>query len=329
MISWIDDNAIIGQENNIKDLKQALMNEFKCKDCGPMDKSMGCTINKLISGGIKIKLRQKELLQSYRDEFDIIRQKFNTPLATGTILKKPVKGDVILMPAKQSQYCSSVGNGMHMMQYSQPDMYNTFAIWQDTCQLQCKGTLTFDTMLRMMKYVNDTIDRGLVLSLMWKWNGRKDHEFIISGQIDSDYAKDMQVQKSVSGYGYYLKFEGAPVMFKSWTQNLVALSVCDAEQTAGVLCAQDMLYVWDILKSMGLKVMLPMLLEMDNKGTVFLANNWSIGGHTRHIDVQQCFLWELKESKVMDICWIKGTENNADVFTKNLEVWCTPVCIKN
>jgi hypothetical protein len=35
---------------------------------------------------------------------------------------------------------------------------------------------------------------------------------------------------------------------------------------------------------------LPMLLEMDNKGTVDLANNWSIGGHTRHIDVQQCFL---------------------------------------
>ncbi len=101
--------------------------------------------------------------------------------------------------------------------------------------------------------------------------------------------------------------EGAPVMFKNSTQKSVALSVCEAEQTAGVLCAQDMLYIQNVLKSIELKVRLPMLLKMDNKGKVDLANNWSIGGCTRHIDVRQCFLQELKESKVMDIEWIKGS----------------------
>jgi hypothetical protein len=49
-------------------------------------------------------------------------------------------------------------------------------------------------------------------------------------------------------------------------QKSVALSVCEAEQTAGVLCAQDMLYVRDIIELMGLKVKLPMIPEMDNKG---------------------------------------------------------------
>jgi hypothetical protein len=95
-------------------------------------------------------------------------------------------------------------------------------------------------------------------------------------------------------------------MFKSSTQKSVPLSVCKAEQTTGVLCAQDMLYVRYILESMGLKVKFPMILEMDNKGAVDLANNWSIGGPARHVDVRQCFLQELKESKVMDIYWIKG-----------------------
>ena len=79
-------------------------------------------------------------------------------------------------------------------------------------------------------------------------------------------------------------------MFKSSTQKSVALSVCEAKQTAGVLCAQDMLYVRHILKSIGLKVKLPMILEMDNMGAVDLANNWSVGGRTRHVDVRQCFL---------------------------------------
>jgi hypothetical protein len=46
-----------------------------------------------------------------------------------------------------------------------------------------------------------------------------------------------------------------------------------------------MLYVWHILELMGLKVKLLMILEMDNKGAVDLANNWSIGVCTRHVDV--------------------------------------------
>ena len=75
--------------------------------------------------------------------------------------------------------------------------------------------------------------RGLVLNPTRKWNGNKEHEFIISGHSDSDYAKDTQMRKSISGYRVLL--EGAPVMFKSSTQKSVELSVCEAEQTAGVL----------------------------------------------------------------------------------------------
>jgi len=209
-------------------------------------------------------------LQSYRDEFDILKlKKFNTPAAPGTVLRKPDEGDKLLTPAKQTQYHSGVGKGMHMMQYSRPDTYNAV---RDLARHMMKVTQGhYDAMLRMMKYVDDTSDRGLVLNPTRKWDGNKEHEFIISGRSDSDFAKDTQTQKSISGYRVLL--EGAPVMFKSSTQNLIALSVCEAEQTAGVLCAQDMLYVQHILESLGLKVKLPMILEMDNIGAVDLANN--------------------------------------------------------
>jgi hypothetical protein len=108
-------------------------------------------------------------------------------------------------------------------------------------------------------------------------------------------------------------------MLKSSTQKSVVLSVCKGEQSSEVLCPQDMLYCKNVLKSIGLKVKLPMLLKMDNKGAVNLANVWSIGGHTRHVDFWQCFLRELKESKIMDIQLIKGSENDANVFTTNLD----------
>ncbi len=101
-----------------------------------------------------------------------------------------------------------------------------------------------------MKHVYDMSERGLVLNPMQKWDGSKEHKFIISGRSDSNYAKDSQMQKSISGYRVLL--EGAYVMFKGLVQKSVALSVCEAEQTAGVLCAQDMIYIWNVLESMGL-----------------------------------------------------------------------------
>jgi hypothetical protein len=61
-----------------------------------------------------------------------------------------------------------------------------------------------------------------------------------------------------------------------------------------------------------------MVLEIDNQAAVHLANNWSVGGRTRHIDVRQCFLRELKEAGVLMVKWIPGSLNEADIFTKNL-----------
>ncbi len=245
-------------------------------------------------------------------------------MTPGTVLKKPINGDVLLMSEKQTLYCSGVGKAMHMMQYSWPDTYN--AVHDLARHMTSATQVHMDAKLRLMKYVYDTRDRGLVLNPMQKWDGSKDHEFIISRRSDSDYAKNTKTRKSISGYRVLL--EGAPVMFKSSTQKLVPLLVCKAEQSSGVLCAQDMLYCKNVLESMRLKVKLPMLLEMDNKGAVDLANNWSVGGQTRHVDVQQCFLRELKESKIMDIHWVKGLENNTDVFTKNLDGPAFKKCIE-
>jgi hypothetical protein len=89
-----------------------------------------------------------------------------------------------------------------------------------------------------------------------------------------------------------------------------------------------LLYVPNVLKSTRLKVKLRMTPKIDNKGTVDLANNWSIGGPTMHVLVRQCFLRKLKESKVIDISWIKGLENDADVITKNLDGPAFEKCIR-
>jgi len=69
---------------------------------------------------------------------------------------------------------------------------------------------------------------------------------------------------------------------------------------------------------MGLSVELLMILEMDNKGAVDMANNWSVGGRTKHIDVKYLWLRELKEQSIIRVVWTSAELNDADLFTKNL-----------
>eukprot|EP00957_Ditylum_brightwellii_P099875 7610697-Ditylum_brightwellii.AAC.1 len=61
-----------------------------------------------------------------------------------------------------------------------------------------------------------------------------------------------------------------------------------------------------------------MILEIDNSGAVDLANNWSAGGRTSHMETRMFFLHDLKEARIIEVHWLKGDENPVDLFTKNL-----------
>jgi hypothetical protein len=175
----------------------------------------------------------------------------------------------------------------------------------------------YKAMLGIMKYSVGRVNQGLVLKPHRKWDGSQNHKFIISGRSDSDYAKEPKDRHSISGHMVYL--EGAPTTFKSSIERTVSLSTTEEETSAGVTCMQDILYMKNILESLGLKVKLPIVLEMDNQGRVYSVNNWSVGGRTRHIHGQSFFLQELKEAGIRVITWIAGTTNEADIFTKNLD----------
>jgi hypothetical protein len=111
-----------------------------------------------------------------------------------------------------------------------------------------------------------------------------------------------------------------PIAFSSVTQKHVTLSVTEAELAAVATLVLDMMYVYRVITSIGLQVDLPMTADMDNSGACDLANSWSVGGRTRHVDVQMFFLRELKEEGLVVYKHIPGPENKVDISTKNVEV---------
>jgi hypothetical protein len=61
-----------------------------------------------------------------------------------------------------------------------------------------------------------------------------------------------------------------------------------------------------------------MILEVDNKRGKDLTHNWSVGGRTRHVNTREWFLRDLEEEGVLEVRWIAGDENSADLSAKNL-----------
>ena len=63
---------------------------------------------------------------------------------------------------------------------------------------------------------------------------------------------------------------------------------------------------------MELGVDLPMALYCHGKGTVDLANNWSVGGQTRHTGVGQGYLRECKDAGLLVVGWQTGEDMTPD-----------------
>lgn len=316
-LSWVDDILALGEKQDVERIQQDLESKFTCKREGPLKEYVGSKIDlsRDENGLGKLKFTQPVLVQKLQDEFDLSEGRIpKTPAAPGQELIKSNGGND-LHGKQVTTYRSGTAICMFIMQWSRPDIYNaTRALSR---HMSAPTTVHEEALRRLMKYVVATRNRGLVLSPDAIWDGSSDFKFTIHGRSDSNYATNPDDRRSVSGGRVFLN--GAPIMFRSGTQKFVTLSVTEAETAAGVTVAQDMLYVYRLLKSIGLRAELPMLLEIDNSGAVDLANNWNTGGRTRHVDVRNYFLRELRDEGVIRVSHVPGDENDADIFTKNTE----------
>ncbi|KAL7474764.1 hypothetical protein ACHAW6_000717 [Cyclotella cf. meneghiniana] len=262
-------------------------------------------------------MTQPVLVQSLTDEFkDILQGKSPTvPAKPGSILTQ-CENSTKLNTEQHSRYRTGVGKLLYLTKHSRPDIANAVRDLARHCHDPTEAH--WDSMCECIRYVRATPTRGLVLKPTGIWDGKdKNFMFKIRGRSDSNYATDPESRRSVTGTIVYLN--DAPIAFSSVTQKHVTLSVTEAELAAVVTMVQDMMYVYRVIKSMGLYVELPMTAELDNSGARDLANSWSVGGRTWHVDVQIFFLRELKEDGMIVFKHIPGHANEADIFTKNVD----------
>ena len=98
----------------------------------------------------------------------------------------------------------------------------------------------------------------------------------------------------------------------------MTLSSSEAEYVALSEAAKDVKFVVQLLKTIGVQVKLPVIINVDNVGAIFMSENVSTTNRTKHVDVRYHFVREFIEDGFVKIVFVRSKENAADIFTKNV-----------
>ena len=82
-------------------------------------------------------------------------------------------------------------------------------------------------------------------------------------------------------------------------------------------CSQQAVWIKSLLNELDIDVG-PIHIDGDNQGSLFIRSNPVQEKQSKHIDIRYHFIRQCVEEKKISLYYVKGAENPADMFTKNL-----------
>ena len=261
----------------------------------------------------KLYIHQPKLIKHLEGDFGALIKRtekfFKTPAGPKTVIMRPEAGDPLISKSDQTVYRSGVGMLLYLVKHSRPEISNAVRELSKVGDGATKSH--WKDLMRTIKYVIDTKDRGLKIRPLYPDNST----YTLEGITDSEYAGDRDTRISV--YGYVIYFCGAPIAWKSKSGKSVTLSSTEAEYFAISEVAKELLFIKQTIESMGIQVQLPIKIKTDNVGAIYLSNNYTTSQRTKHIDVRTHFVRQHIEDGIFKIAFVKSAENDADIYTKN------------
>ena len=207
-------------------------------------------------------------------------------------------------------YRSGVGMLLFLVKHSRPDIAN--AVRELSKMMDGPNEAAMKELKRVIKFVLDTQDYGLKMEP----TKVSDDKWHLKVYTDSDWAGDKDTRQSVSGYVLFLM--NVPILWKSKAQKTLALSSSEAEYYALSEAAKDIKFVHMLLTSIGMKVVLPIIVKVDNVGAIFMTENISTSGRTKHLDLRTRYVNQMAANGFVKFEFVRSNQNKSDHLTKNV-----------
>ena len=309
---YVDDCYVVGSEESLNQLIVDLQAKgFKLKIEDKPTDYLSCEIifdeNKTCAW-----LGQPHLIKKMETSFSTLLKssRYLTPGTPNFSVTRPLTPEDRISPEDQTIYRSAVGTLLQFVKHSRPDISNSVRELSKSMDYATKDA--FEEMRRVMTFVINTKYCGLKL----KPSPLPDNlEWTMTVYTDSDWAGDKESRRSVTGFIIFLM--DCPIIWSSKQQSCVTLSSTEAEYVALSEAAKEIKFLYQVLESLGVKVTLPIIVNVDNVGAIFMAENVSATKRSRHVDARYHFVREYQFDGFIKIVFVSTKDNRADPYTKN------------
>ena len=172
---------------------------------------------------------------------------------------------------------------------------------------------------RVLRYLKGTQEYGIAYKRSTKTVG-------IVAFSDTDWAGDESSAKSTSGFVCLLDDVGL-VSWGSRLQHSPAVSTVEAEYVGISVCAQEVLYLQNVMNEINLWSVRELHIFSDNQGAIHLANNANSHKRTKHIHIRFHFVRHYINNGTIRIHYVNTNDNLADFMTKAVPVSKLVFCI--
>ncbi|MCP3667059.1 MAG: DDE-type integrase/transposase/recombinase [Gammaproteobacteria bacterium] len=323
---YVDDLLLVsGNKELINSEKRELAQKFSIKDLGPAHFVLGVQIQR-DRVNRRMVLSQSTYLKKVLERFGMADCKpVSTPMEAGMRANFGEEGaedcDVTL-------FQSAIGSINYAVSATRPDLAS--ALNCVNCYMQNPKDVHWKAVKHILRYIKGTVDFGLVFSASRDSDGSFNSDLKLIGYCDADWAGDVVMRKSTSGYVFLLG-SGDSYSAVSWAsrrQRTVALSSTESEYISASAAAQEAVWLRKLLaglhvsatgkQSEGFDLGIPTILLADNKGAIKLSKNQSVHGRSKHVDVKYHYLRQLVTEGQIALKYVSTNENWADVLTKPL-----------
>jgi hypothetical protein len=302
LIVYVDDIIVASDEEERQSIKQAIGQEFKTHDLGPLNYILG----------IKVTRTPTTLHFSQTHYAEKILQTFGMETASRTkVWKYPMlhKQDLSSepdQPATDFPFRSALGALSFLCNGTRPDLATAInKLASHSRHPTHKHKVAIKALLR---YVRDTKDLGLTFY--------KENKHPLFACCDSSL---MTEPGSKSRTGYCLIRGGAAYYWKTTTEKVPLDNTAEGEYRAVCSCCKALLYARELLNELGLIDMeKASLIQCDNKSAIFMNDADTNHRGTKHIAAKEMIINHHVEHRNILVEHIAGKENPSDHFTKAL-----------
>lgn len=204
---------------------------------------------------------------------------------------------------KKVPYRECIGSLLYAAQISRPDISYAVNLLSRYCENP--GRAQWIAVKRIMRYLKGTT--GLEITY-----GNGEEKLI--GYCDADWASDMDLRRSTTGY-IFTSFGGA-ISWSTKRQPTIALSTTEAEYMSLVAATQEGIWIKQFLEEIQNYPLNAIKIFNDNMGTNELAHNNGYSARSKHMDIKNKFVHEKLNEGIIALEYLQTDEMPADIMTK-------------